>query len=46
MYKPKITKLSVTKKDDKNYKSIDKYKPTGLIYNKELLETIRDKTNK
>jgi len=46
MYKPKNIKLSVTKKDDKNYKSLDKYKPTGLIYNKELLETIRDKTIK
>ena len=46
MYKSKVTKLSVTKKDNKNYKSIDKYKPTGLIYNKDLLETIRDKTKK
>ena len=46
MYKAKTTKLSVTKKDNKNYKSIDKYKPTGLIYNKDLLETIRDKTTK
>ena len=32
--------------DNKIYKSIDKYKPTGLIYNKDLLETIRDKTKK
>ena len=45
LYKPKNMKINLTKKpDNKNYKSIDKYKPTGLIYNKDLLETIREKT--
>ena len=45
MYKSKNTKLNITKKPEKNYKSIDKYKPTGLIYNTALLDTIKDKTN-
>ena len=46
MYKPKNQKLSITKKDTKkNFKSIDKYKPTGLIYNSSLFETIKDKTS-
>ena len=41
-------KITVAKKlADKNYTSIDKYKPTGnLIYNSEILKTIQDKTIK
>ena len=45
IYKPKNQKLSVTKKDtNKTFKSVAKYKPTGLIYNTSLFETIKDKT--
>ena len=32
------------KKDEKDYKTIDSYKPTGnLIYNTKLLRTLEDK---
>jgi hypothetical protein len=40
----KINNISVTK-SNKDYRPIDSYKPTGnLIYNKELLERIQDKS--
>ncbi len=40
----KSKNISVTK-SNKEYRPIDSYKPTGsLIYNKELLETIQDKS--
>lgn len=36
-----------SKKDEKNYTNISKYKPTGnFIYNNELLRKIEDSTNK
>jgi hypothetical protein len=39
----KNTDVTLKKTDDKKYKSISKYKPTGnLIYNTSLLKTIQD----
>lgn len=39
-----VTSLAVNKKDEKEYKPITSYKPTGnLIYNNELIKKVEDK---
>ncbi len=37
-------RLTIESKQNKDYKSIDTYKPSGLIYNESLLRKIEDKT--
>jgi hypothetical protein len=37
--------LAIENKNAKEYKAIDSYKPSGLIYNESLLRKIEDKTN-
>jgi len=41
----KAGNLSLDHKQAKEYKAIDSYKPSGLIYNESLLRKIEDKTN-
>jgi hypothetical protein len=40
-----FNKAAIENKNSKEYKAIDSYKPSGLIYNESLLRKIEDKTN-
>jgi len=44
MFNIKGGNLAIENKSGKEYKSIDSYKPSGLIYNESLLRKIEDKT--